>query len=104
MASAKNNWQNGAQNYRAFLLRCWQEGQLPDEGEPGESLAWRFALVAIDDEPGAKGFACLEDLFDYLRGHLIQAGRPAIRERESEAVGPILPRLEISKRKDENES
>lgn len=104
MAGTKNNWQNGAQNYRAFLLRCWQEGQLENGEEPGESLTWRFALVPIDDEPGAKGFACLEDLFGYLHGQLIQVGRPTIHQGESETVGPILPRLEISRRKEENES
>ena len=75
MAGTKNNWQNGAQNYRAFLLRCWQEGDLENGEEPGASLAWRFALVPIDDEPGAKGFACLEDLFGYLHDQLIQGGR-----------------------------
>jgi hypothetical protein len=70
MAGINNNWQEGERNYRAFLLRCWQEGQLPNEEEPRAALAWRFALVPIDDEPGAKGFACLEDLFAYLGAEL----------------------------------
>lgn len=36
----------GAQNYRAFLLRCWQE---PGAG-PGESPIWRFTLVQMGKE------------------------------------------------------
>ena len=46
-------------NYRAFLLRCWQ-----DEEE------WRFTLVQVDDDHIKKGFASLEDVFSYLCGEL----------------------------------
>ncbi len=46
-------------NYRAFLLRCWQ-----DEEE------WRFTLVQLGDEGEKQGFACLEDLVTYLRVEL----------------------------------
>ena len=50
-------------NYRAFLLRCWQ-----DE-EDGESR-WRFTLVEAGDEGGKRGFARLEDLTAFLREDL----------------------------------
>ncbi len=72
MAGSKNGWQESAQNYRAFLLRCWQEWELENGGEPGESSIWRFALVQLNDKSSTKGFACLEELVDYLRGQLGQ--------------------------------
>jgi len=45
MAFTETGWQEdelGVENYRAFLLRCWQEPGAGEEGEP----AWRFILVA----------------------------------------------------------
>lgn len=72
MAGSKNSWQEGAQNYRSFLLRCWQEEELENGGEPGESSLWRFVLVQLNGRSSAKGFACLEELVDYLRSQLGQ--------------------------------
>ena len=57
--------ENG-ENYRAFLLRCWQEA---DTG-PAGGAAWRFTLVQMGQGQTRKGFACLEDLVAYLRGEL----------------------------------
>ena len=54
------------ENYRAFLLRCWQE---PEAGQ-ASGAAWRFTLVEAVDEAGKRGFACLEDLVGYLREEL----------------------------------
>jgi len=68
-----NSWQEGELGYRAFLLRCWQEEDLENGGEPDESLVWRFALVQINGRSRAKGFASLEELVDHLRGQLSQA-------------------------------
>ena len=76
MSGSKNNWQDAGRNGRSYLLRCWQEGQ-PSGGDPG-ALIWRFALVPIDDQSNPKGFACLEDLFGYLRGQLLQEERLTI--------------------------
>ena len=50
------------QNYRAFLLRCWQEPKAGQAGEP----AWRFTLVQIGNGGNKKGFGCLEDVMAYL--------------------------------------
>ena len=54
------------QNYRAFLLRCWQEA---DAGPSGQA-AWRFTLVHLGQGGAKKGFASLEDLVTYLRDEL----------------------------------
>ena len=104
MAGIENSWQESEGNYRAFLLRCWQEEELKNGGEPGESINWRFALVQLNGRSSKKGFACLEDLFDHLHDQLSQAGEPIKNQGVSPAVGSKLSRLEISKRKEENES
>jgi len=62
--------ENG-ENYRAFLLRCWQEA---DAGPAGDA-AWRFTLVQLGQGGTRKGFACLEELVAYLRDEL-DAARP----------------------------
>ena len=54
------------ENYRAFLLRCWQEPNSGPEGNP----AWRFTLVEAGDEEGKQGFASLEELVSYLQEEL----------------------------------
>jgi hypothetical protein len=66
MAGIDNGWQEGKQGYRAFLLRCWQERDVENVGEPEKSLVWRFALVQLNDQSSKKGFACLEDLQIFL--------------------------------------
>jgi len=65
----EQKWQEGeeeGENYRAFLLRCWQE---PEAG-PGGQPAWRFTLVQVGEERAKKGFASVEALLDYLREEL----------------------------------
>jgi hypothetical protein len=52
--------EGGGGNYRAFLLRCWQE-------DVNEESHWRFTLVQMGEEGGKRGFACLEDLVTYLQ-------------------------------------
>jgi hypothetical protein len=70
MAGSENNWHDAGRNYRSFLLRCWQEDDLVNGREPGVHFVWRFALVPIDDQSNARGFACLEELFAYLGAEL----------------------------------
>ena len=54
------------ENYRAFLLRCWQEAAAGQVGEPG----WRFMLVEAGDEAGKRGFTSLDELVAYLKDEL----------------------------------
>ena len=61
------------ENYRAFLLRCWQEA----DASPAGQAAWRFTLVQLGQEETKKGFASLEDLITYLQGEL-DAARPHV--------------------------
>ena len=58
--------EESGENYRAFLLRCWQEADAVPAGEN----AWRFTLVQLGQGQAKKGFASLEDLVAYLRGEL----------------------------------
>jgi hypothetical protein len=74
MGGIDNKWQGSEETYHSFLLRCWQEVEVENGGKPDQSLVWRFALVQLNDQSSKKGFACLEELFDYLRGQLRQAG------------------------------
>ena len=50
-------------NYRAFLLRCWQD---EEDGEP----RWRFTLVEAGDEGSKRGFASLEEVVGFLQEEL----------------------------------
>jgi hypothetical protein len=68
--------------YRAYLLRCWQEG----EAAPGKKPLWRFSLEEIlpsapsagsgqrklkaSPEQRRKGFSSLEELIAFLRAKL----------------------------------
>jgi len=70
MAGPKNNWQDSAQDHRAFLLRCWQEEKLENWEEPGQSFTWRFCLVKSGDKQTQRAFANLESLVAYLRQEL----------------------------------
>ncbi len=63
-------------NYHAFLLRCWQEA-VPGAGQDS---TWRFSLIHFDGLQTKKGFACLDDLVDYLQAEL--AKRDALITRE----------------------
>lgn len=73
-ADHAEGWQECANDYRSFLLRCWQEGEPETENEPGfkatSEASWRFTLARIDDEQSKKGFASLEALVDYLQAEL----------------------------------
>jgi hypothetical protein len=51
---------------RAYLLRCWQEG----ETAPGQEPRWRFWLEEVLQERRQKGFGNLEALFAFLRAEL----------------------------------
>ena len=54
------------QPYRAYLLRCWQEG----EAAPGQESHWRFWVEEILYERRQKGFSNLGTLFAFLRTEL----------------------------------
>ena len=69
MPENQKNWsevKGSGENYRAFLLRCWQE---PEAG-PEEYPPWRFTLVEAGDNEGKLGFSSLEELVEYLRHEL----------------------------------
>jgi hypothetical protein len=56
------------QPYRAYLLRCWQEG----EATPRQAPPWRFYVEEI--LPGRhpkKGFSNLGALLAFLRAELV---------------------------------
>lgn len=50
-------------DYRAFLLRCWQEGS---DGRHD----WRFTIVYLADGQIKHGFASLDEVFAYLQNAL----------------------------------
>ncbi len=50
-------------NYRAFLLRCWKE----EDTTSDEGVVWRITLVQTGGKERRRGFACLEDLFAFLK-------------------------------------
>ena len=52
--------------YRAYLLRCWQEG----EAALGQEPAWRFSVEEILHERRRQGFSSLEGLIAFLRAEL----------------------------------
>jgi len=52
--------------YRAYLLRCWQEG----EPTPGEEARWRYSLEGILHQRSRQGFESLEALAAFLRVEL----------------------------------
>jgi hypothetical protein len=53
-------------NYRAFLLRCWQE-TIPTAGMES---SWRFSITHIDGLQKEKGFSSLEELLEYVQTEL----------------------------------
>jgi hypothetical protein len=55
--------------YRAYLLRCWQEG----ETTSGEKPHWRFSLEGVLHERRRRGFDSLQALVAFLQAEL--AGR-----------------------------
>jgi len=70
MASSKNNWHDAGQNCLSYLLRCWQEEELPDREEPGAVVVWRFTLVPLNEKSSTKGFASIEELCASLNEEL----------------------------------
>ncbi len=52
--------------YRAFVVRCWQEGLPASEQAP----AWRFALVEIGGGADPRGFADYDELAAFLKRQL----------------------------------
>jgi len=52
--------------YRAYLLRCWQEG----EAAPGEEPRYRFSVEEVLHERRQRGFDGLEALLAFLRAEL----------------------------------
>ena len=51
--------------YRAYLLRCWQE-RTDNEGQ----LDWRFALISLTEIQTRHGFGSLAVLVDFLQDEL----------------------------------
>lgn len=49
--------------YRAFLLRCWCEG------DPTSRNSWRFVVVEID-QADRHGFGTFEDLVAFLQAEI----------------------------------
>lgn len=51
---------------RAYLLRCWQEGEAP----PGEKGRWRFSLEEVLHKRPRQGFDSLEALIACVQAEL----------------------------------
>ena len=48
--------------YRAYLLRCWKEG----ETTPGEEPQWRFSIEEILHKRRRQAFSSVQALADFL--------------------------------------
>jgi hypothetical protein len=57
--------------YRAYLLRCWQEGDMGTDQEP----IWRFSVEDVFGERRWQGFGSLEALVAFLSVELIRFAR-----------------------------
>lgn len=57
--------------YRAYLLRCWQEGDVGIDQEP----LWRFSVEDVFGERRQQGFGNLEALVSFLRAEFIRLDR-----------------------------
>jgi hypothetical protein len=55
--------------YRAYLLRCWREGE-----------EWRFYLGEVSGERRQYGFSSLEALVAFLRTQVMGGGRKNQRQ------------------------
>jgi hypothetical protein len=76
--SQRRMWMNPKKNLpyqRAYLLRCWQEGEVT----PGNEPSWRFSVEEIpQDKQRRKGFSSLGALFAFLQAELVgEDGQPA---------------------------
>jgi len=61
---------------RAYLIRCWQEG----EDAPGAAPRWRFSAEEVLHDRRRRGFADLASLLAFLRAEL---GRDAAEPETS---------------------
>lgn len=62
--------------YRAYLLRCWFEGEAVEDQAP----LWRFSMEEVLDQRRRLGFSHLEDIMAFLRTELAanpQTGEPS---------------------------
>jgi CRISPR/Cas system endoribonuclease Cas6 (RAMP superfamily) len=57
--------------YRAYLLRCWQEGDIGTDQEP----LWRFSVEDVFGERRWQGFGSLEALVAFLRVEFTRCDR-----------------------------
>jgi hypothetical protein len=57
--------------YRAYLLRCWQEGDAGTDQEP----LWRFSVEDVFGERCRQGFGSLEALIEFLRVEFLRLDR-----------------------------
>jgi hypothetical protein len=73
--------------YRAYLLRCWWEG----EAAPGQEPPWRFSVEEILDERRRKGFSSLRALIAFLRTELTGGEEaPAGDEIQQDRTSPEI--------------
>jgi hypothetical protein len=56
-----------AEAYRAYLLRCWREG----EASGGEVPTWRFSVEEVLGERRRWGFGRLEEVVAFLQVELV---------------------------------
>jgi hypothetical protein len=70
--SPGRKWLPGEKSHphRAYLLRCWREG----EALAGQEPFWRFSLEEVVPERRRKGFSSLEALLAFLRAELAGEG------------------------------
>jgi hypothetical protein len=54
--------------YRAYLVRCWQERESADDGE----RPWRFLVEEIWPERRKRGFSSQDALIAFLRAELAE--------------------------------
>jgi hypothetical protein len=65
---------------RAYLLRCWQEGEVI----PGNEPYWRFSVEEIpQDKQRRQGFNSLGALFAFLRAELVDGQEEPAEPRSS---------------------
>ena len=57
--------------YRAYLLRCWQEGDMGTDQEP----IWRLSVEDVFGERRWQGFGSLEALVAFLSVELVRFAR-----------------------------
>ena len=59
------------EQYHAYLLRCWQEGDVGTDQEP----LLRFSVEDVFGERRRQGFSSLEALVAFLRVELVKFDR-----------------------------